>query len=368
MNIIPADQRSAPPAPPKRPFSIYVPAIAVGVALLLYTAYWFFMAGKVRDAAENFAASSQDISAQWDELSMGGFPYRIEAGFQKPRIEAPHTPEAWAWSADGMSVGFMPYNLKHLVLKVDGEQQLLYRKPSEGGRQHSIKMQAEGSFASYVALDDAPLGRLAIDIQNAKGQLDAQENYAATRLQLHLRPVPIEGEPVAGAPPAPSRDYDLALQGENILLDPARASPALGANISLFIAQTRAKKLPVTGKASLVELLQSWRAAGGELAISDLTLKWGALDMTGRGILHLDETGRMAGRIDAVFSNYEQLLKSLVAADIITDAQARIATAGLSLFSQFQGSQDGAVKLPLVMRNGTLFLGPLPIGALEPLY
>jgi len=363
MTIIPADQRSASPVPPKRPRGIYMPAIAVGVALLLYAAYWFVMAGKIRSAAESFAANSTEITANWQDLSMGGFPYRIEARFQQPKLAAPRTPEAWAWSADSMSVGFMPYNLKHLVLKVDGEQLLQYRKLSEGSRQHLFKMRAEGSFASYVALDDAPMGRLAIDIKKATGQLDTRENYSADRLQLHLRPVSLED-----GPPQATRDYDLALQGENILLDPARASAALGPNIALFIAQTRAKNLPVTGGASLVELLQTWRDTGGTLTVSDLTVKWGALDMNGRGILQLDDAGRLAGRLDTVFTNYDQLLKALVTAEVITQAQSRLASAGLSLFSQFQGSADGAVKLPLVMRNGTLFLGPLPVGELEPLY
>jgi hypothetical protein len=363
MNIITADQRISPP-PPRRPWAIYWPAIGVAVLLALYTAYWFVASGKVREGIENFAATPQDVVASWSELSMGGYPYRISANFEHPKLIAPNTPEAWEWNADALEADLLPYNLQHIVLKVEGAQTLRYRDVSNGNAQHLLKLNAEGSWASYGVEENAPLGRLAIDIKKAIGQLDARENYSAERLQLHLRPVPEE----TGAPATGTRDYDLALQGEALILDPSRASAALGPNIALFVAQTRARKVPVANRASFVELLKTWRAAEGTLAVSDLTLKWGALDMTARGELHLDEEARFAGRLDAVFTKYEDLLKALVTAGVVTEQQAKIASVGLSFFSQFQGSKQGAVKLPLVMRNGTLFLGPLPIGQLDPLY
>lgn len=349
-------------------WGIVGPSLALAALVVLYTVYWVGVSGEVRKAVENFAARETRIATSWNDFSVGGYPFRIEAGFVSPTAGAPGAPEEWQWQGEGASLSLLPYNLRHAILTLEGEQRLSYLDLRTRERtRNEARFTAGSARASYVALADRPFGRLAIDIEALEGEhrLGASgetQNMTAKRLQLHARPAET---PAGGEVPD---SYDLALQAEDVDVGGAETIPALGRNMTLFLAQTRLRGVPPASHASLVELMREWKAAGGTLAISDLVVKWGPLDLYASGELGLDAAHRPEGQLDARITGFEGLLDAMVEDGIVEEREARVALAGLVLVSQFQGQKSNEVRVPVIMREGRLYLGPLAVAKLEPLY
>ncbi|MEP2827556.1 DUF2125 domain-containing protein [Parvibaculum sp.] len=350
-------------------WGIIGPSLAFAIFAAAYSVYWFTIAGEVRKAVEIYAARSEkEVVTSWDGFAVGGYPFRIEAQFTAPKAAAPATPEKWEWQGEGAYLALQPHNLRHMVLTLEGEQRLSYRDLRTAARAtNEARFTAGSAQASYVLLEDKPFGRLAIDMEALKGEHhlganDTTEELTAKRLQLHARPAESpEGIKEPGS-------YDIALQAEDVDVDSTTKIPALGPRMEFFLAQTRLRGLPPGNYVSLVELMRDWQAAGGTLAISDLAVKWGPLDLYASGELGLDAKHRPEGQLDARITDFEGLLDAMVEDGIVQEREARIAMAGLVLVSQFQGSKSNEIRMPVIMREGKLYLGPLVIAKLEPLY
>lgn len=381
MTDIPPTSLSA--KKPRTPLRVFLPLIGVAVILVLYTAYWFIASDKLRATIEDFAAQSptSDILVGWSHLSFSGYPYRIAATFTDPTVRAPHTPENWTWSASDIEADFLPYNLRHVVLKVEGRQELHYSDTqSPHAYRHVIRAKAEGTWASYVEVAGHPFGRLSIDINNLMAVHDGAlepttsksngERLAAGRLQLHMQPADeTASQAITAILSDNTGSYDIALQGDDVTLAPtAPTAPVLGSDIKLIALQARLRDVPRNSSASLVEFSRDWLQKGGRLTVSDLRIKWGPLDLWGQGEVTLDAEARPKGQFDAEITDYPGLLAALVKAHIIRAQDAKLANVGMGFVAQLQGKTDGRISVPILMNDGKLYLGPLVVAELTPIY
>lgn len=376
MTHTPPEATAKKPRPPLR---VFLPMIAVGVTFALYSLYWFIVADKLRTSFEAFAKTAHPggVAVGWTDLEISGYPYRIAATLSAPVATAPQAPEDWSWQAESLEADFLPYNLRHVVLKIGGEQLFTYRDVSgPAPKNHTLRATAAGgTWASYVDVPGLPVGRLAIDIGNLVAELDGapqsapSERFAAGRLQLHLRPAE-ETVKTGEAPILASLagSYDLALQGDDMAFDRADALPVLGSKIGLIAVQARLRNVPRSEHASFVEFSRNWLQRGGTLAISDLVVKWGPLDMWAQGELTLDAEARPKGTFQAEVANYPALLDALVKAGLVKARDAQLAKVGLGLFSELQGTGENRIRVPIAMTDGKLYLGPLFVSKLDPVY
>ena len=95
-------------------------------------------------------------------------------------------------------------------------------------------------------------------------------------------------------------------------------------------------------------------------------MKWGR-STTFFGEMTLDTANRPEGRFDAEIADFEGLPMRWCATGWCANAK-RVALAGLVLVSQLQGSEPGRVRVPISMTGGKLYLGPLAVAQLSPLY
>ncbi|MGV8997398.1 MAG: DUF2125 domain-containing protein [Parvibaculaceae bacterium] len=378
----PEPQASVPVPRRRTPLRIFLPYAGIALVFAVYSVYWVIAAQKLRAGIERASAqeNSAAIDTDWSALTLGGYPYRISLTFTKPLADAPEAPEKWSWTADSLEADFLPYNLRHVVLKVDGEQRLTYSDVRAEKLRHLVRATSEGTFVSYIDEPNVDFGRLAIDINKPVIIRDGQqsgdlatdisgERLTADRLQLHMRPAADDEERNTPVNVPDNKDsYDIALQGDNMVLASSGPAAVLGSQVALIAVQARLRDVPHRNHASLVELSRGWLQQGGRLTVSDLRISWGPLELYAQGEMTLDEEARPKGEFNAEFSNYPKLLDALVAHGIIRREDARLATAGLSVIAQLQGKQDGRVSMPVIMRGGKLYLGPLPVATLEPLY
>jgi len=271
------------------------------------------------------------------------------------------TDTAWTWQTGQVTAHFLPYRPNHIIANLGGTHIITYRPP--GGPHHQqINAHAETFMASYHN-QQGRLERFSLDVAqltttspNAKAG-DGKVGIAhADSLQLHIRPAPGDG----------AQAHDLSLTGNQLFFQDATTN-ALGPTIQEMVLQARLHRTPaVSGSAN--DMLRRWAQTGGTLAVDQLKLVWGPLKLEAQGNLKLDAQGRPEGQLDATLSDHPPLLDALVKAGTITRREASLAFAGMELLSAFQGQTPGHLRAPLIARDGLLYLGPLALAPLKPLY
>lgn len=125
--------------------------------------------------------------------------------------------------------------------------------------------------------------------------------------------------------------------------------------------------LPRQG-ASLPNLLEQWREAGGKFDIEHLTLGKGSFEIEGDGRVRIDDQHRIEGRIDARFAG----LEPVAARFGIPVGAVKIGGVLSGLFGAKPAKTEAAnqnLGLPLVARDGRLYVGPFKTGVvMAPLY
>ncbi len=349
-------------------WSLTLPFLLVALGALAYSVWWFSVADRVEAAIlkwkEDQAANG--ITVSWDTLDTGGYPYRIQVDVEGGRIDAAETSRAWAWEADQLSAQTLAYRLNHVIVDIPGQQRLHYSEQrDETDQRFVLNLTSDVFWASYVD-EGAEEQRLSADIQNLSA-VRARETEdgpvlaggaAAGRLQMHGRP----SQGVEGMA------FDIALRGQDISWAELGETTWAGSEITHLEAQTRVRDLPPDFPNALDTILPDAAALGTTLAISEFALEWGPIEMTGEGEVKLDSLGRPEGRFRTSVGNLDGLIDALVTAGIVSQQSARLAFAGMVALSGLQGEEAGRVRLPVAMKDGVLFLGPIAAARLEPLY
>ncbi|MCE7999190.1 MAG: DUF2125 domain-containing protein [Rhodobiaceae bacterium] len=349
-------------------WSLILPFVFVAVGAVVYSIWWFTVIDRVESAILDWQSdqAANGIVVSWDSLETGGYPYRIRVDVAGGRLTAPDAPRAWTWEADSVSAQTLAYKLNHVIVDIPGAQRLHYSEPRDGAeRQYTLNLTSEVFWASYVD-ESSGEQRLSADIQNlavSRAQHSDTGSVlaggaAAGRLQLHGKP----------APEAAGAAFDIALRGQDISWTDLGETTWAGSDITHLEAQTRVTDLPADFPNDLATLLPDAAANGTKLAISEFALEWGPLEMTGQGEVKLDSLGRPEGRFRTSVGNLDGLIDALVSAGIVSQQSARLAFAGMVALSSMQGEETGRVRLPVAMKDGVLFLGPIAAARLEPLY
>jgi len=349
-------------------WSLILPFILIAVGAITYSLWWVGVANRVEAAILKWQIdqAAKGISVSWDNLDTGGYPYRIQVEIAGGRIDAPDAPRAWTWEADTLSAQTLAYRLNHVIVDIPGDQRVHYSEPRDGSEQKfTLNLTSDVFWASYVD-ESSQEQRLSGDIQNLVATRVQQSvdgpvlagGAAAGRLQLHGRPAP---EVVGPA-------FDIALKGQDISWVDMGDINWAGSEIAHLEAQTRITDLPPGFPNALATFLPDAAANGTKLAISEFALEWGPIEMTGQGEVKLDSLGRPEGRFRTSVGNLDGLIDALVSAGIVSQQSARLAFAGMAALSSLQGEENGRVRLPVAMKDGVLFLGPVAAARLEPLY
>ena len=347
---------------------IFLPAGLLAAALGLYGVYWITLSNRISAGLATWAeaAHAEGIETAWSDTSVSGFPLRLALTIDHPLLANPAQDSDWEWQTKKIIAQFLPYNLNHVILDIEGEHIIRYTDHSRRlPVRHEVRAKMQNAWASYVR-ETGTHGRVALDIEELESFRDTLggthgDRVAAKRVQFHTRPSPLE----TGGTPG---DYDLALKGTGIELDLMGRTLPLGSSLEHLELQARLRHVPTDLKDAGPALWQGWARGGGALTISKLRLIWGPLDLEAQGEMHIDAAGRPEGRFDASLAHHEKLLSALVQTGLIDERQGRMAFAGLNAVSAFQGETNGRVRIPIVMQDGQLYLGPLALGALRPVF
>jgi len=323
------------------------PMLALALLLGLYTLYWTSVADRLRDEVGIWAERQAEggILVTWDELRVTGWPLRLRLELDNLRYEAAAADSPWSWQTPEFHAHALPYRLDHVIAAARSPMTVTY---GEGATEQRWEVVSDSAEASYVMRDGHPL-RLAIDLQGIEAtRLDRPAVLGAERLQLHARKV----DDLDGA-------ADIALRGANIALGKAVAPglvDLLGPSIEHLGIQSRVTALAGDRVFQDMALLA---VDGATIQVSQGTVTWGETGATASGGLDIAPSGTTNGRFDTTLRGHDVIIDGLVRQKLI-DADARgILKGAMSVLSITSGAAPGQLRLPLIIKNDDVFLGPV---------
>jgi len=276
-----------------------------------------------------------------------GFPSKVELSLDDFAMTAP---DGWRWEPPA----------------VQGEASLLA----------PFEMRLNGPGEHVVVTPDGR--RLTIATQSADGRLGFDPETGLQRGELRLGGLALAGLP-AGQVTADSLETTVGPRraGGDGLATTAFTTEARGLTLPPD-AETpfgrRIERLEVRGRlegdppaAGDARALQAWRAAGGGVDIDHLRVVWPPLTMSGDGRLTLDSELRPQGQLDMAVQGLETAMERLAEAGVLdaeTASYVKLAVVALGR----RDSADGqtTVQVPVTLRDGRLYLGPVPVLKLSP--
>ncbi len=385
------DRAPPPPRPEKRrrPWLIALPLAIFVLLALPWTGFWFFAAHQAdveiarwrdREAQQGrvFACGHQDI---------GGYPFRIEIRCSDPNVQLRSWQPPLAFAAKEAKGEVQVYDPTLAISEFTGP--LGIGEPDQPPTLVADWSQAQASFRGRPGVPD----RLSVVLDNARL---SQSEGGSMRPIANAQHLELHGRMAGGTPTAnPVIELGLRLTGGTAQLVPALGQPTDGVMAATLYGL---KDLtPKPWRVQLRELAQ----ANGRIEITQARLAQGDIAATGTGTLSVTANGRLDGQIRLTVAGLERLITVLGLDQVVAQylaqrtggmtvdklaggldrlmpglggivrgqSGANLAAAGISLLGE-PAELDGkrAVALPLRFADGAVFLGPVGIGEVPPLF
>lgn len=316
-------------------------AIAVVLAIALYTGGWFYAASWLKDrVTQELAASQQGLhSASCSNPDVRGFPFRI--GVFCDAVGFDDRPTGLSATFGALRSAAQVYWPGHAVVEIDG--------PAQVRMTPDIVFDADWSLlhASVVAGTDG-LDRASVAYDGLKGTLNAPSEgltvaVSATHGEKHVRR---SGEAL---------DVAVSLQALTLGLKD-KVLPPVDVALDMTIADA-ARWLSKEGAPGTVP-----RGTSTELRALSLDLG-GGKTVTLSGPVSVDDEGYVSGALDLTVEGVDAWRDRI--SELFPET-AKTARKVASAIKSLSGGQDRA-SVKLTLRQGTVYLAFFPIGEIPPL-
>lgn len=347
-----------------------LPGLVALAGFALWSVFWVVMTGRIEGEIEKWierqARHGTDVT--YASLDISGYPFRLVATFDAPRIVSKDDPSAFFWEGEGLRVIAQAYNIRHIIIELLGKQNVAWidapedgtRSPSRmavnftgeqlrgslklsGGRIESIDTNFREVEADLVGdgaftfLPDLP-EHLAIDLVEYHSRVHKGFNGGQ---KITNRDVVFFAEKISDG----TRSEDTMQGGiEEILV---AFSEELTGTIALHSGDIGAN-LPPTP-------VQSVEIHEAHVFRSPVSIRL-------NGKLERPEKSDFDGTIRLYLKGHDELVRNMAEADDLPDAAALIAGALFGVLSMVsETNEDGELVLPLDVKDGDVYFGFLPL-------
>lgn len=325
---------------------------AVIAAALAYSGFWFYAADRFEDGIDQWAVAqrTQDVSVDYGAIDRSGFPFRLETTVAEPRIGLPTQRGGLSWQGRQIASLTHLWNLRHFLVSAKGPHRIDFVDPR--GTARAFTGQTTRALASYQQDGDGRLALFSVDIRDAEfTEAATSARLWAKRAQLHVRPGTVA-----------EASLDIAVKGEALELENLIAMPA---PVALALLQLDASIVGRLDGALTPASIAAWRDEGGTIEIRNLQVDWADVRINLAGSIALDREMRPIGALTAQINGHQALLDALVDAGQMAEDDAGSAKSVLDLLTIAGG---GVLSVPVRMQDGVLFLGPVRLARLNPLF
>lgn len=319
----------------RAPWGTVVILLALGIAL--HGAAWVWATERLRAGYEAWAAAMrlEGWMVEGDAPRRAGWPLAAELVISRPALAggSEFVPGGMAWLGDEVRLRLSPLSPRTLDIVLDGVQRVRLAAFPE------ITATAAALTAEILPLGVWELRGRAVRVSAAGSAINA------ATLRAWLTPGGMRAEADEIALP---QGYTWPL-GATIT--------AASAEVLLFGAPA-----PAPQGATAAEQAARWRDAGGRVDVPALAVQWGPLNAAGSGTGGLD--AKLQPRAEAILrlQGSEAALDKLVQAGAVAPGAALAARAVLGLLARApQGASPGTVSVPILVRDGLLYTGGIPL-------
>jgi hypothetical protein len=362
---------------PHRRWPIVLPLLIVVVLAIGWAGLWMYAAKRadVEFAAWRAREAAAGRVVDCATHSIGGFPFRIELRCSEPAVSLQKM--QISLKAKDALAAVQIYQPNLMISEFGGPLTV-----TDARHATTFTLDWALAQASVHGLQPQP-ERISIVLDRpvlTRSNGGPTNVASAAHVELHMRQPPR----LPDDPPA----VDLALSLAQGVLSGLPRIP--NAPIDAEIAGTL-RGLAHFDPKPWPELLRELQAADGRLDVTQARIRQGDILGVGRGSLRLTPRGMLDGEIQLTIAGLEQLMTALGIDQAVGQASQRaldryapglnldrllgprgnaaLAAAGASLLGQpteLEGRQ--AVTLPLRFSDGVVFLGPVKVGEMQPLF
>ena len=311
------------------------------VAVALWCGYWFAGSSAIERGLHSAMAQAEagGRTARARELRVQGFPNRFDLVVEGLELADPV--RGLGWQAPQVQVFAMTWKPWHVIAALPVSQVITL--PGQ-----AIVLTGQDQMASLRAVPstDLPLAEARLVGRAQRAVSDAGWSVGLDTLAVALRASP--AEPAA---------YQFGLEATGIAPDPALTAALAPADLPALADLLRID-LGLTLTAPLDRHAGETRPALAALRINEAQLIWGALKTDASGTVEPDAQGFAAGRVEIRLQGWDRLPPLLVAAGVL---RADLAPTVLNALNAAAAGKEELV-LPLVLKDGQMGLGPLPLG------
>lgn len=314
-------------------------------AAVLWSGYWFWMANAQKSAFESWfeLRRNEGWAADYSELSVMGFPNRLDTTLSDPRLGDPES--GLLWESPFLQLFQLTYNPKHLIAAIANEQ--IFATPYE-----QIDVSTTDARASLKLKDISSWTpeRMILVAEDLQIQSDQNWNLAAELAQLSFEAIP-----------ETTSDYRLALDARGL-----KGSLPNWITVSGTGDQPPIDRLVADVEVRLTEALsrstvENHRPQPRLITVKLAEAEWSGLKLAGAGQLEITESGTPVGTLTVKVRNWREMLKAERAAGRLSVSAMKQVDFILTLISGLSGNPE-TLDLPFDFERGQVFLGPLSLG------
>ncbi len=318
-----------------------------------YAAFWFVAANAAQAAVTDWVAARQaeGFEVATESVSVSGFPGNILIQIDGLELARPDHALAWRWRTEVLQASVKPTDSRQLLMRIGGESSLAYR--SEIG-ETTIAIRAQGMAVQVQRNDDRTFQSIALDTTGLS-LADGAGGEPTTARRLQIRATWGDG------PGTVPDGTQFSVRFDSLLM-PQHTRGPLGNTMEIFQANLELKG--AIGSTDLPVALAAWRDGEGAMIVEESQVRWGSLDMSGRGGFTLDDQLRPKGSASVQIRGYAITIDAFHAAGRLDDEERK----SIESITAFIGQRGPMANIGLQLRaeDGLVYVGPVSLGTVQP--
>lgn len=312
----------------------------------LWTGYWYIGASAKHAVLASWFKDrrSEGWTVAYSSFSVIGFPGRFDSRFLDLEVFDPVSDLGWI--TPRFDIYALSYQPNHIIAGFDRHQTLKF--PLERVTVDNTSMRASVTFEP-----DTELAVRETLLRSEDVRIGGSSGWTASAQRFNFSSRATAGVAFA----------------HDVVFDAASVTPTAAMRRALDPTGHMPETIDTLFLDMVLGFDRAWDRIAVETGTPEVTtitlnrmnLVWGRLGLRGSGTLAVAKSGEITGRINLEIRHWREVLDLLVTSGLFDQATAKTIAQGLALLTA--GTKDPAsLKVPLILRNGTMSLGPVPLG------